>query len=255
MPEAVNATDDLEEHLACFRRDGFLVVRDVFDRSRIAELLEHLGRHYPRYLDGDLPDDHFEVGNRRFTAPLHFEPPFDCIDFVAHPLVDALLCPFLGQGYVFEAFGLVASLPGAEEQGIHRDGGLLFPDSGLDGLLPPSAVTVAMPLVDMDERSGRTRFWPGSQRLAKREEDAPGIAADVPAGSLAMWDFRTFHAGEANRGEHARPMLYFTACRSFWMDHRNFVPGKNAKLQIARSSLDALDETIQSRFVRAEVVD
>lgn len=255
MPVSETEADDLEHYLADFRRDGFLVVRGLFSRQRTDELLTHLHRLYPRYLDGDLPDDHFEVGNRRFTAPLRFEPPFDCADFVAHPLLDALLSAFLGLSYVIEAFGVVASLPGAEDQQVHRDGGPLFPDSGVDGLLPPSAMTVAMPLVDMDETSGRTKFWPGSQRQAKRDKEAAGMALDTPAGSLAMWDFRTFHAGEANRSERARPMLYFTACRPFWMDHRNFVPGKNAKLQISRASLDALDENVRARFVRAEVLD
>ncbi len=245
----------LSEHLARFHRDGFLVIRDVFEPQRAAELLVHLQRLHPEYVGGDLPDDHFEVGDRRFTAPLRYAPPFDCADFVTHPLVDAMLGAILGEKYVLEAFGVISSLPGAEVQHVHRDGGALFRDSGLDGLLPASAVSVAMPLVDMNETSGMTVFWPGSHRQAERDQDAPGIPAEAPVGSLMFWDFRTFHNGMANRGDAARPFLYLSTCRPFWIDHLNFVPGKNAKLLASRTSIDALDERARARFVRAEMTD
>jgi hypothetical protein len=241
--------------LAKFHREGFLVVPDVFDRHRTAELLENVRREHPEYLGAGLPEDHYEVGDRRFAAPLRFAPPFDCADFIAHPLVVALMDATLGASHVLEAYGVTSSLPGATEQHVHRDGGPLFPDSGLDGLLPASAVTVAMPLVDMDETSGMTVFWPGSQRQNAPDSEQPGVAAHAPAGSLMFWDFRTFHKGMANRGACARPFLYMSVCRPFWIDHRNFVPGKNVKLQATRGALDRLDETTRARFVRADVTD
>ena len=253
MPADAIDPKQLESHLAAFHRDGFLVIPDVFARQRTAELLDHLHRLHPEYLGEGLPEDHYEVGDRRFTAPLRYAPPFDCADFITHPLVEALLGAMLGPSYVLEAFGMVASLPGAAEQHLHRDGGALFPDSGLDGLLPASAVTVAMPLVDMDETSGMTVFWPGSHRQSKPDQDSPGMAAQAPAGSLVFWDFRTFHYGMANRGDAVRPFLYLTTCRPFWMDHRNFVPGRNAKLVASRASIDSLDEKARARFVRADV--
>ncbi len=206
-------------------------------------------------MGGDLPDDHYTVGDRRFTAPLRYAPPFDCADFVTHPLVDAMLCGTLGANYVLEAFGVISSLPGAQDQHVHRDGAALFPDSGLDGLLPPSAVAVAMPLVDLDDTSGMTVFWPGSHRQSQHDPEASGTAAEAPAGSLVFWDFRTFHNGMANKGSAARPFLYITTCRPFWIDTLNFVPGRNAKLGASRASLDALDETTRARFARADVTD
>jgi hypothetical protein len=248
--------DSLKGYLDRFQRDGFLVVPDLFEKARMAELLGHVRFLHPEYVGAEPPQgDHFEVGDRRFTAPLRYAPPFDCADFVAHPLVDALLRAMLGADFVLEAFGVISSLPGAKEQAVHRDGGPLFPGSGLDGLLPASAVAAAMPLVDMDETSGMTVFWPGSHRKGERDKDAPGVPALAPAGSLVFWDFRTFHNGQANRGETARPFLYLTACRPFWIDHRNFVPGKNAKLSASRESLDALDEATRARFIRADVTD
>lgn len=253
-----SATDaaEFKGYLDRLNREGFLVVRDAIDRERASQLLGHVHRLHPEYVGSELPDaDHFHVGDRRFTAPLCYASPFDCADFVMHPLVDALLGASLGTDYVFEAFGVISSLPGAKDQAVHRDGGPLFAGSGIDGLLPASAIAVSLPLVDMDETSGMTVFWPGSHRKEARDEAAPGIAAEAPAGSLVFWDFRTFHNGMANRSGAARPFLYLTACRPFWIDHRNFVPGMNAKLTASRAALDALDDSARARFVRAELVD
>lgn len=255
MPEPAIDPDLLNEHLARFHRDGFLVVPGTFGRERASALLEQLREEYPEYLGHGEPDDHYQVGDRRFTAPLRYAPPFDCADFITHPLVEAMLSAMLGATYVLEAFGVVSSLPGAQEQHVHRDGGPLFPDSGLDGLLPASAVAVAMPLVDLNETTGMTVFWPGSHRQAKRDESVPGVAAEASAGSLVLWDFRTFHYGMPNKSAFARPFLYATVCRPFWNDHRNFVRGENAKLLASRASVDALDETRRARFIRADLTD
>jgi hypothetical protein len=254
-PQSEIEPEQLAALLGQFNRDGFLVVKDVFDRQRVRELLDNLRREHPEYMGEGEPDDHYEVGNRRFTAPLRFAPPFDCRDFITHPLVDGMLRALLGTSYVIEAFGVISSLPGAQEQHVHRDGGPLFPDSGLDGLLPPSAVAVSLPLVDMTETNGMTVFWPGSHRQAEHDRNTTGVKAQPPAGSLVFWDFRTFHNGMPNNGADARPFLYLTTCRPFWMDHRNFVPGRNAKLMASRAAIDALDEATRARFVRADVTD
>lgn len=255
MRDSAIDNDHVKGMLASFRRDGFLVVPDLFARGRTDELLAQLKVHYPDYLGGELPADHFHVGERRFNAPLRFAPPIDCADLATQPLLDVLLGSILGQDYVFEALGLISSLPGAPDQHVHRDGGELFADAGLDGMLPASAVTVVIPLVDMDQTSGRTMFWPGSQRAAKFDKEQSGVAPEVSAGSLILWDYRIYHGGLANHGDAARPLIYLTACRPFWIDHRNYIPGKNAKLLASRASLDALDDPARARFIRADASD
>lgn len=243
-----------EELLAGFRRDGYLVIGGVLPQERIAGLLGHLHREYPGHVGADKPDDFFKVGKRRIVAPVRYAAPFDCADIVTHPLLSDLLAAILGDDYVLEAFGVISSLPGAEEQHVHRDGGILFPDTGIDRLLPPSALTAVIPLLAMNEVTGKTAFWPGSHRSGEAERQGEGVAPEIPAGSLAIWDFRIFHGGLANLGKQARPLLYLTACRPFWIDHRNFVPGRNAKLLASQAALDALDETARARFARAEIV-
>lgn len=50
MPEPAIDPDLLNSCLAQFQRDGFLVVKDVFDRQRVRELLDSLHREHPEYL-------------------------------------------------------------------------------------------------------------------------------------------------------------------------------------------------------------
>jgi ectoine hydroxylase-related dioxygenase (phytanoyl-CoA dioxygenase family) len=153
----------------------------------------------------------------------------------------------LGEGFVYEAFGMLWVYPHAPAQNRHRDGGVLFPESGIDKILPPSAMTVAIPLVDVTEEWAPTGATPGSHRLepgASAGEMEP-IALD--RGSAAIWDFRVLHAGLANRTDRPRPALYFTVCRPFWADHLNFRKNARARLIGDPAVIDGLGP----RFVRA----
>jgi ectoine hydroxylase-related dioxygenase (phytanoyl-CoA dioxygenase family) len=103
--------------------------------------------------------------------------------------------------------------------------------------------------------SGRTAFWPGSH-LHRDDVDLTRFEAPVlDVGSCAIWDFRLRHRGMANKGDKARPLLYLTVCRPFWIDHQNFVPGINAKLLASRAAVDRLQEVDRKRFMRATFVD
>jgi hypothetical protein len=248
--------DDGEAAGLALRRDGLVVLEDFVAPERAAGLREAIGRTHPAYLGlAPLPEDHFKIGSKRFTAPLVLAPPFDVFDILLDPRLDAIASSQLGENWVFEAFGITCSLPGAKEQGRHRDGSLLFGETGLDRVMPASALTFACPLVDFDAVSGRTGFFPGTQRYDDPAEDAAPVFLDLPVGACALWDFRILHFGEANRSQAARPMLYATLCRPFWIDHRNFVAWRNAKLLATRMALDALDVGARKRFARAQLID
>lgn len=249
------APEEWDEAAAALRRDGVAIFDEFFPSRLIKQLRRDLEQEYPSYIGLGKPADFLEVGNRRFVSPLRYAEPFDCKEIVANQILDKFLSNILGDSFVYEAYGVTTSLAGASEQNMHRDGGVLFGETGLDQILPPSAVTIVIPLVDMDSTSGSTTFWPGTHRFREAASDVSPIAEDIPVGSMAIWDFRIQHAGQANHGSIARPLLYFTACRPFWLDHKNFVEGRNAKLLASKKSLDRLEDKLRKRFSRAKLTE
>src|SRR5262249_2871394 len=60
------------------------------------------------------------------------------------------------------------SLPSALAQHRHSEGGDLFPLAGIDKLLPAAAITVGIPLLEMNEVHGTTAVWLGTHRDVSR---------------------------------------------------------------------------------------
>src|SRR5207249_117779 len=118
-------------------------------------------------------------------------------------------------------------------------GGILF-DAPINTMLPAVAITVGIPLLEMNELHGTTALWLGTHRDASRSNalrDASqnstfqeeGIEPIVREGSCILWDFRLVHGGTANRGAVPRPLLYMTYCRPWFLDHGNFNTKSNPK--------------------------
>lgn len=125
--------------------------------------------------------------------------------------------------------GCVVALPGAEQQGVHRDGRLLF-DELQDpsmGPLPPHCLTVFVPLIDLRREHGPTEYWPGTHHETKQSpgaKDGHGepIRFCAKAGAAIIHDYRLRHRGGANGSNDLRPLLYFTYARSWFHDATNY---------------------------------
>jgi ectoine hydroxylase-related dioxygenase (phytanoyl-CoA dioxygenase family) len=218
----------IERASLCFRADGALVIEDVVDSTMIAAARTAFQYAYSRYLDGSKHEDALEVGDRRLLITIRLEPPFDAPQLFANPYLLPILRAALDDGFVLGAFGVVCSLPSAPKQHKHNDGGNLFPQSGLNALLPAAAVTVGIPLLEMNEVHGTTALWLGSHRGAGEET---AIEPAVREGSCVLWDFRLMHGGTPNRSTLLRPLLYLTYCRPWFVESMNFSAKKNPKQQ------------------------
>jgi ectoine hydroxylase-related dioxygenase (phytanoyl-CoA dioxygenase family) len=208
-----------------FRIDGALIIEDIVDAALVAEARGAFAEAYSRYMDGCKHDDALPVGDRRLLITINLEPPFNDPQLFANPYLLPVLEAALDDGFVLGAFGIVCSLALAPAQHRHADGGFLFSRSGLDRLLPASAITVGIPLLEMNDVHGTTALWPGSHRDASRVPDEEGIKPIVREGSCMLWDFRLSHCGTPNRSAVPRPLLYATYCRPWFFDHLNY--GKN----------------------------
>jgi ectoine hydroxylase-related dioxygenase (phytanoyl-CoA dioxygenase family) len=172
----------------------------------------------------------------RYAAVLPFEGPFLDPRFYANPKLLDIVAALLGTTHCIGSLEAVIAMPGAYEQHLHVDGPLRLDRvlgktkkgyaGDLSGL-PPYAVTLCVPLCDIDEDNGPTALWPGSHRTALRaripgeREILRGYPAEPMTGALGqafLFDFRIFHCGLPNLSREARPILMFVFTRSWFRD-------------------------------------
>jgi ectoine hydroxylase-related dioxygenase (phytanoyl-CoA dioxygenase family) len=248
-------SEAIERASLCFRADGALLIEDIIDTAIIAEARAAFEQKYLNHLDGVKREDTASVGDRRLLMTVRLEPPFDNPTLFANPYLLAILSAALDDGFVLGAFGVVCSLPSAPAQHVHDDGGILFPQSRLNGILPAAAITVGIPLLEMNEVHGTTALWLGSHRDAGSPLKEAAIEPVVREGSCMLWDFRLRHAGTPNRSALARPLLYLTYCRPWFTEYLNFTAKSNPKqkpLLAGKSFLSGLSEQHQRLLVRAQ---
>ncbi|HUS97947.1 MAG TPA: phytanoyl-CoA dioxygenase family protein, partial [Hyphomicrobiaceae bacterium] len=205
------SSETIEKASSCVRADGALVLQGIVDPALILEARKTFLQRYSRYLNGQEHGDALQVGDRRLQITVSFEPPFDRPELFANAWLLQVLRAVFADDFVLGGYGVVCSLPGAQSQHCHRDGGILFSQSGLDRLLPAAAITVAIPLLDMNEIHGTTAIWLGSHRdcdLAAVHTSAEKSEEPVvQEGSCVLWDYRVAHAGTPNRSTMPRPLL------------------------------------------------
>jgi ectoine hydroxylase-related dioxygenase (phytanoyl-CoA dioxygenase family) len=170
-------------------------------------------------------------------------------DVFANPILLPLLRGWLGDDVQLSSLNVVVSYPGSAMQHVHRDHAHLFeghPDE-VSTRLPPHAVNLVVPLVDLDAEIGPTGVFPGSHRWPADGTVDPAsiVVPSLARGDCMMIDYRTLHAGMANRSPRVRPLLYVTYARAWFFDEVNFtarnptdlVPGRYDDLPALHSLL------------------
>jgi ectoine hydroxylase-related dioxygenase (phytanoyl-CoA dioxygenase family) len=245
----------IEHASRCFRSDGALIADNIIASALIAEARETFWKKYSQSCV--QREDVAKVGEQRFMITIRLERPFSSPELFANPFILPIIASALGKDFVIGAFGVICALPSAPAQHVHHDGGNLF-SGDIDGLLPAAAVTVGIPLVEMNAVNGTTKVWLGSHRSRNDFSNRDGIEPVVHEGSCILWDFRLKHGGTENKGSLPRPLLYLTYCRPWFMDHINFgnkvnTNPKQKALIASKDVLAALSDTHQRLLMRAQL--
>ena len=241
------AAADSDAASAALRKDGVVAIDGVLSAEAIDELRERVLRRHPEFADKALLTDYQDNGEGRFIAPVAISRAVHDSGVLHLPALMALAEAALGPDWVVDGFGMLMAFPGCTEQHHHRDGTALFPDTPLAAILPPYALTVLIPLVDVGEDDGATAFQPGTHRYPHGSAAVPPASVPLPRGSLIAWNFETLHWGLANRSQRPRPALYLTLCRPFWTDMTNFGGSSRTRLLVDEDVIPLLDR----RFYRA----
>jgi ectoine hydroxylase-related dioxygenase (phytanoyl-CoA dioxygenase family) len=209
---------DVEAHLADIERDGYTIVRDVFDADRAASLVDALDAI--EHERGIVPGaNSFEgYATVRVYNLLAHGPLFEAIpvDPVVLPIVEGVL----DRGCLVSSLSSVAIGPGEDAQPIHAD----------DQLLPlprphvPTVCNTMWALTDFTEANGATRVVPGSHRYDHAPEYGShhdSIPAEMPAGGVLVWHGSLWHGGGANRTDRRRYGIAMNYCAGWVRQQEN----------------------------------
>jgi Phytanoyl-CoA dioxygenase (PhyH)/SEC-C motif len=218
---------------AAFREHGCVLLRGMFPPATI----EAMHREYVAQFgtldvvamgaeaDKPAPNRFLSVGGSRCDITLRMTGAFGRPDVFANDRLLKFLAPLLGKELQLSNFTAVVSHPGAPRQHVHRDQGHLFPEFFVGPDLPVYAVNAAVPLIDVDLRTGPTGVWLGSHRWA--EDSAAQIETmtitALQRGDCMLLDYRTLHAGMPNASRQIRPIIYMVYARPWFFDNANHI--------------------------------
>jgi hypothetical protein len=197
------------------------------------------------------PNRLLEVGGARYDITLRMTGAFGRPEVFANGLLLKILRQLLGRGMHLSNFTSVVSHPGAPQQHAHRDCAHLFDEPGVGPNLPVYAVNVAVPLIDVDLETGPTGVWLGSHRLPQTSavQDSAMTKCSLQRGDCMLLDYRTLHAGLANRSQRSRPVVYMVYARPWFFDDVNHV--NRIPLDLPIDDYERLPATVRPLLIRA----
>ena len=132
------------------------------------------------------------------------------------PIVEAVL----DKGALISSLSSISIDPGEVAQPIHVDDALIK--------LPrphPAVVSNSMwALTDFTEENGATRIVPGSHRSDAKPDygsHPESIPAEMPRGSILVWNGSLWHGGGANRSSQRRVGIAMNYCAGFIRQQEN----------------------------------
>lgn len=272
-----NTTETLQSDWAkqTMKEHGLFAQRALIDKSTVDELREEIMTeikltedlirlHHPEINIGKDFISFKEIGSRgneRFDLLLlQQENIRDIIERRVVQRIIPVVESILESDEIDFDLSVVYSKSGAPDQGWHADGdhqkGAEDIKWVVDGwkthLAPAYALCVFIPLIDLDDETGYTQFWPGSHQ--SRGLAGFGPVAQITestwngkcnAGDAIWYDYRTMHRGMQNC-KKLRPVLQILFKRKWYAETRNY-----GTVGITEAKRDTLSECSQNNATGA----
>ena len=213
----MSSMNERKAHLERIARDGYTILERALEPDLVDELADTLLR-LERERDVRPAMNGFE-GHRtvRIYNLLALHRVFERVP--VHPAVLPIAERVIGEGCLISSLSSIAIDPDEVAQPIHADDQLI----PLDKPHNPIICNSMWALTDFTEANGATRIVPGSHR---RESPAYGgkyetIAAEMPKGSVLVWDGALWHGGGANRTGTRRTGIAMNYCAGFIRQQEN----------------------------------
>ena len=206
-----------DSHVERVRRDGFTIVENAIPPELIDALNDALAR-----LEHDLgakPAMNAFEGHRtvRIYNLLAHGAPFEQVP--VHDSVLPIIEGVLDDGCLISSLSSIAIDPGEIAQPIHADD-MVIP---LDKPHRPIVCNSMWALTDFTAANGATRLVPGSHRKTNPEYGGQydTIPAEMPKGSVLVWDGSLWHGGGANEASARRTGIAMNYCAGFIRQQEN----------------------------------
>ena len=210
---------ELTSHLERMKRDGYTIVERVIDDDAVAALRDDV-RRLERALDTRPATNVFEgVRTLRIYNLLVHGAIYHPIP--VHPRVLPIIEGVLDRGCLVSSLSSIDIGPEEAAQPLHADDQLIP--------LPKPHVSIICntmwALTDFTEANGATRLVPGSH-LADRSPQPFGervrtVSAEMPAGSVLVFDGSIWHSGGANHTGESRLGIAMNYCAGWMRQQEN----------------------------------
>lgn len=241
-------------HVKSLRNDGYTILENVFDKTKIQALYDYLNHYYIDFYQEDSQSDRLMVDSKRFMISVDVSHVFNDQALYANPLILAIMQEMLEKQFIINNMNCVVSLPGAKDSHMHRDG-TTYGKTPLSPMLPAHSLSVFIPLVSINEQNGPTRVWPGSHRSKREKEsyvDDPNfINVALDAGSAFLMDYRLFHLGCANQSKAIRPLFLINYSNAWYIDSANLQ--KTACFTLDDENLQKIPPQYRPLFIRRNI--
>jgi hypothetical protein len=214
----------VRSQIEAIERDGYTIIEDVLTPDAVAAIgrrVREIEKETLHNRDGETPLD---GGSRlRTEGLLQLDPLFRGIPIL--PDVLPVIQGILGAECQLTAYSAIDVLPGENRQSIHAD------DAAVPLPRPhqPVVCTCMVALDDFTTLNGATRLLPGSHKAAGAPDRAASyrevdgmIAAEMPSGSVVVFNGALLHQDADNESDAARLALEVSYCAPWMRTFTNF---------------------------------
>jgi ectoine hydroxylase-related dioxygenase (phytanoyl-CoA dioxygenase family) len=208
----------LRRHLERIREQGYTILEGVLTPERVRALLADLDRIVAEC--GIEPARNAFEGHRTLRVYNLLVHGRLWEQVPVHPAVLPLAEAVLDRGLLISSLSSIDIRPGEVGQPIHADDQLI----PLDKPHRPLVCNSMWALTDFTEANGATRLVPGSHTAAANPDpDTPceTVAAEMPAGSVLVWNGSLWHGGGANTSGERRVGIAMNYCAGFLRQQEN----------------------------------